>query len=603
MVVAATINTRVGIGSCIFRDNINTNNATGLITVQGSTNTTINYCNFTNNRAVNAGCLLSRSSVLYITSCVFSRNVVTGEAGALYMVQSPSTIRTSTFERNAAGRLGGAIVLRDTTATFAPAWSNLTFSLNSAEDGWALFWEGRGTMTLDYSQFLSNYNTSSNGAVVSLGNATCTITATDVFVLDRPGMAVNQFRVSSVLATSLVNCNCRGNTCGSWLCDTCQPAGVCASSRRCLADCSSNDTNSTPPLTCLDGRNCGCLPSCFLLSCGPDGCGGQCGYCTVTANSTANTTCVNGACACDNCPPNAACGFNLCGNPCGGINGRCAVGTCNNFACTCQPNCNNSRCADGCGGFCAPCAPDELCTPSGFCVQAPCTTNCSRLSCGESDGCNGICPCPTGVCLNNTCCPPNCSGLLCGSDGCGGSCGLCSATEDCLAGSCVVRPLPNITYNETELPSNSSDSCEPNCSTAACGGDDSCGGTCQCEEESEASNHLPLAAIIGGSVAGALLLILLIALLVFFLCCRDKGDDDVEIVFTTYPQPDSDSATLEDTDLRNSAVTASASLDVYERISLPPKPEPEPGLMIYQSTKDVKPPRRGRRKTRAKTAL
>ena len=37
-------------------------------------------------------------------------------------------------------------------------------------------------------------------------------------------------------------------------------------------------------------------------------------------------------------------------------------------------------------------------------------------------------------------CTPNCSGLSCGSDGCGGSCGSCGGGFSCVAGACVSAP-------------------------------------------------------------------------------------------------------------------------------------------------------------------
>ncbi len=37
-------------------------------------------------------------------------------------------------------------------------------------------------------------------------------------------------------------------------------------------------------------------------------------------------------------------------------------------------------------------------------------------------------------------CTPNCSGKVCGSDGCGGSCGICSSGLSCVFGACVENP-------------------------------------------------------------------------------------------------------------------------------------------------------------------
>lgn len=55
-------------------------------------------------------------------------------------------------------------------------------------------------------------------------------------------------------------------------------------------------------------------------------------------------------------------------------------------------------------------------------------------------------------------CEPACTGLSCGDDSCGGSCGSCAAGEDCNAGQCVPA-------------------CTPDCAAKSCG-DDGCGGMC-----------------------------------------------------------------------------------------------------------------------------
>jgi formylglycine-generating enzyme required for sulfatase activity len=44
-----------------------------------------------------------------------------------------------------------------------------------------------------------------------------------------------------------------------------------------------------------------------------------------------------------------------------------------------------------------------------------------------------------GVCAAGACvCAPDCAGLKCGGDGCGGSCGACEEGADCVAGACVA---------------------------------------------------------------------------------------------------------------------------------------------------------------------
>lgn len=65
--------------------------------------------------------------------------------------------------------------------------------------------------------------------------------------------------------------------------------------------------------------------------------------------------------------------------------------------------------------------------------------DCDGVTCG-ADGCGGSCGtcgagfecAPDGFCE----CIPDCSGLACGGDGCGGSCGLCAEGDFCNSGTC-----------------------------------------------------------------------------------------------------------------------------------------------------------------------
>ena len=58
-------------------------------------------------------------------------------------------------------------------------------------------------------------------------------------------------------------------------------------------------------------------------------------------------------------------------------------------------------------------------------------------------------------------CRPACDQLQCGPDGCGGSCGWCSASASCQEGVCIVV-----------------DGCDPDCAGQMIGADDGCGGVC-----------------------------------------------------------------------------------------------------------------------------
>lgn len=134
------------------------------------------------------------------------------------------------------------------------------------------------------------------------------------------------------------------------------------------------------------------------------------------------------------------------------------------------PSCSDGLDNDGDGlGDCD----DPGCAAQPFCVS--CTPNCAGRVCG-TDGCGGSCgSCATGTSCNasGTCvaCTPNCAGRLCGDDGCGGSCGACPLGEVCMTatGSCGT-------------------SCTPSCAGRSCG-DDGCGGSCgTCESPAACSS-------------------------------------------------------------------------------------------------------------------
>jgi len=98
-----------------------------------------------------------------------------------------------------------------------------------------------------------------------------------------------------------------------------------------------------------------------------------------------------------------------------------------------------------------------------------CTPACENMMCGD-DGCGGSCgDCKDGeTCTDGQCTTPQClpsceddggQALNCGDDGCGGSCGDCADGEECTNGMCTKN------------------ACDPICTDVACG-DDGCGGSC-----------------------------------------------------------------------------------------------------------------------------
>ena len=179
-----------------------------------------------------------------------------------------------------------------------------------------------------------------------------------------------------------------------------------------------------------------CVPSCDNKNCGDDGCGSVCGTCGDDA------ICTDGQCETTE-------------DPCAGIP---SVGACDQDVLV--------QCIDGaseetdCGALNQTCGweKNENGTAGFACIDI-CYPACEGLLCGD-DGCGGSCgECAENEnCLDGLCqCTPSCEGIQCGDDGCGGSCGECAYwKEACLSGACV---------------------CQPCCDLKECG-PDGCGGSC-----------------------------------------------------------------------------------------------------------------------------
>ena len=200
--------------------------------------------------------------------------------------------------------------------------------------------------------------------------------------------------------------------------------------------------------------------------------------------------CKNGSETTESCG-SAGCGWNdtIKAYACGGsgagpANAPLACGS------VCVPNCDGAQCgSDGCGGECGLCADLEQCMDGTCIYNDPCdgisfqgccennklkycasskivVQNCSS-ACGWNANGNsgeGWYQCgysgedPTGSnpksCAGS--CQPNCDGKQCGNDGCGGDCGSCEDSQQCVGNQCV---------------------CQPDCANKQCG-PDGCGGTC-----------------------------------------------------------------------------------------------------------------------------
>ncbi len=210
-----------------------------------------------------------------------------------------------------------------------------------------------------------------------------------------------------------------------------------------------------------------CVKSCLGKICGPDGCGGVCGFCVsgqfcAPAGSKCQAVCKPkctwsggeekcGADGCGTCAKDFTCGVDyLC------------------HAKDCKPKCGGKKCGDnGCGGTCGSCAKGDLCDPSGTCKPGPCKgipddgkcdgaillqckgTGISQqkvlTDCG-SKGKDKICAWDPVAnahgCIDKPPCTADCSSKgggtkQCGDDGCGGSCGTCPTGWSCPGGSCI----------------------------------------------------------------------------------------------------------------------------------------------------------------------
>jgi len=214
---------------------------------------------------------------------------------------------------------------------------------------------------------------------------------------------------------------------------------------------------------CHEGLCCDHVSNCVFKDCGSDGCGWNCGTCLQ------GYVCGGGKCVCT-----PKCELKECGpDSCGGSCGKCEEGeVCKNGLCKqppCEPNCDEYEfeCGpDGCGGACGACIDGISCTKDtckmgkcdfkighSYCVvndqcivqgnlepENPCRKCQPKLSQTEYSPIQDGVTCATGkVCFMGECCPhaANCQDKECGTDACGGHCGLCPPGQTCLGGECV----------------------------------------------------------------------------------------------------------------------------------------------------------------------
>jgi N-acetylneuraminic acid mutarotase len=221
-----------------------------------------------------------------------------------------------------------------------------------------------------------------------------------------------------------------------------------------------------------------CEPNCAGRVCGGDGCGGSCGACDIGEACNVQGQCVDvplncGDGVCDSDEDCALCPED-CGQCCG--DGFCDANqgeTCQTCPADCGMCCGDGTCDTSIGENCSTCPADCGCGTDGVCdpveLICVCEPDCSGRVCGD-DGCGGTCGSgcsgddicnAAGQCVDPGTCQPDCAGRVCGADGCGGTCGTgCTGDDVCdSAGQCIDP------------------GCDPDCSGKVCG-PDGCGGSC-----------------------------------------------------------------------------------------------------------------------------
>lgn len=238
-----------------------------------------------------------------------------------------------------------------------------------------------------------------------------------------------------------------GDPCnGTLYCSTEGRNAMCAVVPGSLPDC--DDGNPCSLDLCEPYVGCISTPDDSLSCSNSDPCDGE--------ETCDNGECLDGSdlvcddddpCTSDSCVPVAGCVHEPDGGFCeDGLD--CTTHSCDNGACqtTILP------------GFCVI---DKMCmepacqnpvNPCQACIPEESQDSWTYLAEGEACA-------PGKVCYEDKCCTPNCDSLLCGPDGCGGSCGLCQDGWSCQAGGCVEGP------------------CVPDCLGKECGAD-GCQGNC-----------------------------------------------------------------------------------------------------------------------------
>lgn len=278
--------------------------------------------------------------------------------------------------------------------------------------------------------------------------------------------------------------------CESW--EVCHRFNGAAGRGACFLRCQDDDD-------CTFGRSCDTnTGACVCRSGGecdaPLVCDAAVSECTTSCASTLECTCgslceeglcVVGCANDDDCCAGSSCVSGRCANPApnsGDLGDSCAVGTDCRVGLTCTAFARAGRCLEGgnclgestcssasecarwyrgnyftsclqacendsdCGAWavCSPAgnATRDVCIPrcavDSDCPAGTCDSGTGRCICGSASDCTDLfgplatCDSGTGACG----CTPDCAGKNCGSDGCGGLCGVCGLGTACDEGTC-----------------------------------------------------------------------------------------------------------------------------------------------------------------------
>jgi len=230
------------------------------------------------------------------------------------------------------------------------------------------------------------------------------------------------------------------------------------------------DASAGADLEPADTGSDACEPACEGKVCGPDGCGGICGFCQTGFICEPDGSACTKYCVTDCDAKGKKCGDNGCKGSCG----TCEQGfTCGqDFLChedACVGSCAGKQCGDdGCGKICGQCAAGDYCEDgTQLCKAGPCkgldpktgtkcdgdmlltcigpagptqkleTLDCALLPPAGSKICKFETVPQKYACVDKPPCTPSCAGKQCGDDGCGGTCSECPGGWACLGSECL----------------------------------------------------------------------------------------------------------------------------------------------------------------------